>query len=145
MKGSAKLGVLRHRQFGWFFASGVTNTLGSMMTPIALAFAVLSIDNSAGALAKVLAVEMTANIIFVLFGGVISDRLPRRLVLQTCRIAMAVVLGTLAAHLLQAGAQVLQRGGEFVDHLRDEAHVVVLTRHQSSSSAISSSTAPVAS
>ncbi|KYH44948.1 MFS transporter [Branchiibius sp. NY16-3462-2] len=106
MKRSAKLGVLRHRQFRWFFASGVTNTLGSMMTPIALAFAVLEIENSAGALARVLAVEMTANIIFVLFGGVVSDRLPRRLVLQTCRIAMAVVLGTLAALMFTGHATI---------------------------------------
>lgn len=106
MRVSEAAGVLQHRQFRWFFASGVTNTLGSMMTPIALAFAVLSVDNSAGALAKVLAVEMTANIVFVLFGGVVSDRLPRRLVLQTCRIAMAIVLGALAALMFTGHATI---------------------------------------
>lgn len=106
MKINESIGVLSHRQFRWFFASGLTNTLGSMMTPIALAFAVLSIDNTPGALAKVLAVEMTANIVFVLFGGVVSDRLPRRLVLQSCRIAMAVVLGTLAALMFTGHATV---------------------------------------
>lgn len=106
MKITQAAGVLRHRQFRWFFASGVTMTLGSMMTPIALAFAVLSVDNSAGALAKVLAVEMTANIVFVLFGGVVSDRLPRRLVLQSCRVAMAVVLATLALLMFSGHATV---------------------------------------
>lgn len=106
MRVSEAAGVLQHRQFRWFFASGVTNTLGSMMTPIALAFAVLSVDNSAGALAKVLAVEMTANIVFVLFGGVVSDRLPRRLVLQTWRIAMAIVLGALAALMFTGHATI---------------------------------------
>lgn len=106
MKVTQAAGVLRHRQFRWFFASGVTMTLGSMMTPIALAFAVLSVDNSAGALAKVLAVEMTANIVFVLFGGVVSDRLPRRLVLQSCRVAMAVVLATLALLMFSGHATV---------------------------------------
>lgn len=106
MRVSEAAGVLQHRQFRWFFASGVTNTLGSMMTPIALALAVLSVDNSAGALAKVLAVEMTANIVFVLFGGVVSDRLPRRLVLQTWRIAMAIVLGALAALMFTGHATI---------------------------------------
>lgn len=106
MRVSEAAGVLRHKQFRWFFASGVTNTLGSMMTPIALAFAVLSVDNSAGSLAKVLSVEMTANIVFVLFGGVVSDRLPRRLVLQACRIAMAIVLGALAALMFTGHATI---------------------------------------
>ena len=55
MKLGAARGALEDKDFRWFFTSRLVSTLGSMMTPLALAFAVLHVDNSAVALSKVLA------------------------------------------------------------------------------------------
>lgn len=40
------LATLRHRDFRWFFTADAVNRVRSSMTPVALAFAVLHIDNS---------------------------------------------------------------------------------------------------
>ena len=40
---------LRNRNFAWYFASRFVNTFGTMMANIALAFAVLDIDDSPAA------------------------------------------------------------------------------------------------
>nr|WP_279672188.1 MFS transporter [Flexivirga meconopsidis] len=100
------LEVLQERNFRWFFLSRSINMIGSMMTPVTLAFAVLHIDNSAGALGLVLAAQMGANVLFLLFGGVIADRLPRRAVMQGCYLAMAVIQGVMAASLAVGWATV---------------------------------------
>ena len=63
------------------------------MAGVALAFAVLSIDNSASALGLVLAANTVPFLLFLLLGGVISDRLPLTVVL---RVGMVVIGGTQA-------------------------------------------------
>ncbi|KRF30643.1 MFS transporter [Nocardioides sp. Soil805] len=88
---------LRERSFAWYFASRFTNTLGSMMANIALAFAVLDIEGaSASALGQVLAAHTIPMIVLLLWGGVISDRLPRTLVLQVSNVASALTQGAIA-------------------------------------------------
>lgn len=47
MRLSEARGVLEDKSFRWFFTSRVVITFGHMMTPLALAFGVLHIDNSA--------------------------------------------------------------------------------------------------
>ena len=47
--------ALREPRFAWYFAARTTTTIGSAMTTVALAFAVLHISNEPGALARVLA------------------------------------------------------------------------------------------
>lgn len=89
-------GVLRRKDFRWFFAGTTVNRLGGMMTPVTMAFAVLHVDNSAEALSKVLAAEITANVLCALFGGVIADRFSRRVVLQSTYLSSAAVIGTTA-------------------------------------------------
>jgi MFS family permease len=51
------------------------------MAPVALAFAVLHLTDSASALGLVLAARMVPNVLFLILGGVIADRLPRSTVL----------------------------------------------------------------
>ena len=70
------LAPLRERNFAWYFASRFVNTLGSMMATIALTFAVLDLTDSAAALGQVLAAHTIPMIVLLLWGGVISDRLP---------------------------------------------------------------------
>lgn len=102
----AALPVLREPNFRWFFFSRSINTVGGMMTPVTIAFAVLKIDNSASALGTVLAAQMGMNVLCLLFGGVIADRLPRRAVMQTCYLVMAAVQIVMAISLLSGWATV---------------------------------------
>jgi MFS family permease len=96
---------LRHRDFAWYFASRVSNTLGSMMASIALAFAVLDISDSPGALGQVLAARTVPLVVFLLFGGVIADRFPRTLVLQVSNLASAATQAAVAYLVISGEAQ----------------------------------------
>ena len=51
-------GPLRHTNFRWFFFGETINTAGSSMSGLALAFAVLHIDNSPTALGVVVAAAL---------------------------------------------------------------------------------------
>lgn len=105
-KVSAALPVLREKNFRWFFFSRSINTFGGMMTPVTVAFAVLHIDNSSESLGLVLAVQLSANVVCLLFGGVVADRLPRRAVMQVCYGAMAAIQLTMAISLQWSWATV---------------------------------------
>jgi MFS family permease len=62
--------------------------LGNAIAPVALAFAVLDLTNSAADLGLVVGTRSLVNVIFILFGGVVADRLPRHLVLVvSCSLA----------------------------------------------------------
>jgi MFS family permease len=72
------LRVLGDRHFRYLFLARTVSLLGSAIAPIALAFAVLDMrGGSASALGLVLAARSLAQIILLLFGGVLADRLPR--------------------------------------------------------------------
>ena len=62
------LAPLRDRQFRFFFASRTVNLVGSMMAPIALAFAVLDVEETASALGQVLAARSVPMVVFLLLG-----------------------------------------------------------------------------
>lgn len=73
--------LLSERNFAFLFFGRCVSFLGNAMAPVALAFAVLHLTDSASALGIVLASRMVPNVIFLAFGGVIADRLPRNVVL----------------------------------------------------------------
>ena len=87
---------LRNRNFAWYYASRFADTMGGTVANIALAFAVLEISDTASALGQVLAAHTIPLVVFLLFGGVIADRLPRRLLLQTSNALAALSQGILA-------------------------------------------------
>lgn len=87
---------LRNRNFAWYFASRLTDTLGMMMAGVALAFAVLDTTDSATALGQVLAAHTIPLVVFMLYGGVLADRFPRTLVLQSSNLVAAASQGLLA-------------------------------------------------
>jgi len=76
------------------------------MSSIALAFAVLQVDNEALSLSYVLTAFTVANIVFVLFGGVVADRLPRALIIQSCYVLDILSMGTVAALLFTQTATI---------------------------------------
>jgi MFS family permease len=95
---------LRERNFAWYFGSRFADTFGSMMASIALAFAVLDISDSATALGQVLAAHTIPLVLFLLFGGVIADRVPRTLLLQASNVSAAVTQGVLATLVITGTA-----------------------------------------
>lgn len=102
------LGVLSDRRFAWFFAARTVSTAGSAMAPVALAFAVLHIDESASALGQVLGVRTIAMVAFLLVGGVISDRFPRIAVLQVAHLLTCLTQAAAAALIISGHATLLQ-------------------------------------
>lgn len=69
----------------------MASSVGDSLVPVALAFAVLSINRSPTALGAVLAAFMLARVAFTLAGGVIADRFPRRAVMLACDGVRAIV------------------------------------------------------
>ncbi|SNT45226.1 Predicted arabinose efflux permease, MFS family [Asanoa hainanensis] len=105
------LAPLRHSAFRYLIAGRTTTMLGNAVAPIALAFAVLDLTGSARDLGLVVGVRSLFNVIFVLFGGVIADRLPRHLVMvgasvlagaTQAAVAVTVLTGTASIPLLLA-------------------------------------------
>lgn len=99
---------LRDRRFAWFFAGRSISTVGSVMAPVALTFAVLSIDRSAAALGQVLAARSIALVVFLLVGGVIADRFSRSLVLLVSHVLSALTQGAVAVLVLTGRADLNQ-------------------------------------
>jgi MFS family permease len=75
------LGVLAERNFRLFIAGYATSLIGSAMVPVALTFAVLQEGRGAADIGFVLAAEAIPLVCLVLIGGVIADRLSRRIVM----------------------------------------------------------------
>lgn len=92
-------GVLVHKNFRLLFIARTLSTMGNRITPIALSFAILEMTGDVGDLGIVLAAKTTAMIIFLLIGGVVSDKLPRKQVLVStellrvfCQSATAIII-----------------------------------------------------
>jgi len=105
MRWKDSLAPLRNRNFAWYYASRFSDTLGTMMAGVALAFAVLEITDSATALGQVLAAHTIPLVVFLLFGGVIADRLPRALLLQASNLVAALTQGILAFLVITGEAE----------------------------------------
>ncbi|SEL57804.1 MFS transporter [Streptacidiphilus jiangxiensis] len=91
---------LRRHGFRWFFVGQTVSLLGSSMAPVALAFAVLDASHHAGDLGVVLAARMLPLLGFLLIGGAVADRLPRRVVLLVSNLGAALTQGAVATLLL---------------------------------------------
>jgi len=106
MKGLPEsIGALRERPFRLLWLGQTTSAIGDAMTGVALTFAVLGTNGSATDLGIVLGAFTIAHAVFILVGGVWSDRLPRRLVMLAADLVRAVVQGTLAVLLISGSAE----------------------------------------
>jgi hypothetical protein len=94
-----RLGALRERNFRLLFAATTITTIGDRLAGIALAFAVLDIA-SATALGLVFAARQGMEALVVVGGGVLSDRLPRNLVLVGASLVQAAAQAATAACVL---------------------------------------------
>ncbi len=78
------------------------------MAPVALAFAVLHLTGSPSALGLVLAARTIPNVLFLVIGGVIADRLPRSTVLVGTNIIGGAAQAVAAVLLISGEAHVWQ-------------------------------------
>ncbi len=97
---------LREPPFAWYYAARVVSTTGSMMAPIALAFAVLELPGgTATALGLVLAARTVPMVGFLLFGGVVADRFSRATVMQVSNLLAALTQGVVAFLVISGSAE----------------------------------------
>ena len=96
---------MRVPNFRWYFLSNVIDMAGSTMAPVALAFAVLEVSNSPTALGAVLAANSIPLVLFMLFGGVVADRLPRVLILRVGNLVLAATQGMAATLVITDHAE----------------------------------------
>jgi MFS family permease len=94
-----RLAVLAERNFRRFFIGYTTSLLGTAMSTVAIAFAVLDSGGSATDLGIVFTGNIVPMVAFMLGGGVIADRLGRRPVMLTADVARCLAQGALAAVL----------------------------------------------
>jgi MFS family permease len=99
------LAAFRSKPFRLLFAGELVSLLGTAVAPVALAFAVLDLTGSATDLGLVLAAGWLPQIVFILVGGVLGDRLPRNLVMVGANLLSAAAQATTAALLLGGVAQ----------------------------------------
>ena len=100
------MGVLSHARFRWLAAARTTGFLGNAVAPLALAFAVLDLTGSVSDLGIVVGARSVANIVLLLAGGVLADRLPRAWLLQGSSLAAAGTAALLAVSVLAGFATV---------------------------------------
>jgi predicted MFS family arabinose efflux permease len=97
---------LRHRPFRLLLAGRTISALGNAFAPIALAFAVLDLTGSATDLGLVVGTRTLVNVLFLLFGGVLADRVPKPLLMVGSSVAAALTQGAVAALVLTHSATI---------------------------------------
>jgi MFS family permease len=92
--------VLRDRDFAHFFAGYATSLLGTSMSALAVSFAVLDGGGTASDLGVVLAAGIVPQVLFMLGGGVLADRIGRRPVMLGADAARCAAQAALAGAVL---------------------------------------------
>src|SRR6202035_4699504 len=117
-----RFAVLRVRDFRLFYVGYSASLLGTAMSSVAIAFAVLGDGGTATGLGLVFAANIVPMVAFMLFGGALADRLGRRLVMLTADLvrcaaqavlAVALTIGRPGLWLFVAAAFVVGTGNAF--------------------------------
>lgn len=103
---AGSLAPLRHANYRWYYVATTIDVAGSMMAGVAFAFAVLAVENSPTALGYVLAANTVPMVLFMLYGGVVADRLPLTLVLRFGLLAAGLLQGLTAALVITGVARI---------------------------------------
>jgi predicted MFS family arabinose efflux permease len=97
---------LRSRNFRLLFSARAISYVGTYLAPIAVAFAVLDIGGDATDVGLSFAAWTLAQVAALAFGGVLGDRLPRRLVMVGSDTASFLVRAAMGVLLVAGHAQV---------------------------------------
>jgi MFS family permease len=101
-----KLRVLEEPTYRRLFLGRTASLIGDGIAPIALAFAILDLTDSATDLGIVLAAHSIVLVALVLVGGVIADRISPRRAMLGADLARTVSMGLIAALLLAGVAEI---------------------------------------
>src|SRR6516162_9942970 len=91
-----RVGVLGERNFRRFYAGFVTSLLGSSMSTVAIAWAVLDSGVSATGLGLVFTATVVSQVVLLPLAGAIADRLGRRRVMLAADVLRCAAQATLA-------------------------------------------------
>src|SRR3982750_3892100 len=92
-------GALVERDFRLLFAATSISSFGDLVATVALAFAVLDVGGASD-LGIVLAVRQASSAVMLVFGGVLSDRLPRNRILVGASVLQGAAQAAIAATIL---------------------------------------------
>jgi hypothetical protein len=94
-----RAGVLAERNFRRFYSGYVTSQLGTSMSTVAIAWAVLDSGESATGLGLVFAASVVPQVLVLPVAGAVADRLGRRRVMLAADVLRCGAQGSLAAAL----------------------------------------------
>ncbi|MEU3328515.1 MFS transporter [Streptomyces albus] len=98
--------LLREKAFRSLAAGRALTFFGNSMAPVVLAFAVLDLGGSAVDVGLVVGARSVSNVVLLLFGGLLADRMPRALVLQGAAYSAAAVQAGVGIAVLAGRAPV---------------------------------------
>jgi len=105
-RSALRSGPLAHPDYRYLVSGATVSALGNAITPVALAFAVLDLGGSATDLGLVVSAFAAAEVLTVLAGGVLGDRLPRQLMLQGSAAGAALFQALIAVALIGGWATI---------------------------------------
>ena len=94
------MGPFQERNFRLLWIGRSTSMFGDFMGFVALAFAVLTVTGSGTNLGLVIGAFSISNVTFLLVGGVVADRIPRRTVMVGADVVRGVAQALLAVAIL---------------------------------------------
>jgi len=100
------LALLRERDFSKLFGAHLVAWFGTSMAPIAMAFGVLQLTGSARDTGIVVAAQTVAQVLVLMFGGVVADRISRRRVMVAADLLAMMSQATMAAAFIFGFAEV---------------------------------------
>jgi MFS family permease len=103
---NVRAGALGERNFRYLVSARTISFFGTNLAPIAVAFAVLDLTDSATDVGIAFACWTLAQISTLLIGGVVADRLPRRLVMLSSDSANFLIRAMMGVLLVTGHARV---------------------------------------
>jgi MFS family permease len=102
--GSGTPGPLRRRDFRLVYLAATVSVIGDRFAFVALPFAVIAANGSLGDVGLIVAAETLSRGAFLLFGGVVADRMRRSRVMVVADLVRAGTQGGLAALIISGNA-----------------------------------------
>jgi Transmembrane secretion effector len=96
---------LAQRNFRLLVGCDVTSMVGSAMATVAVPFAVLASGGSVSDIGYVAGAGLVPTVVFLLFGGVLADRVPRQQVMVAANIGQGLAQAGFACLVLTGSAQ----------------------------------------
>ena len=87
---------LRHRDFRLLWTGQTLTLLGSFVSNIAYPFQVLQLGGSALELGTLVSLYAGSSLVFLLIGGAVADRVPRRILIVVTELGSGVTIGAVA-------------------------------------------------